>query len=113
MVKDGWPRKKTRKPVTSVKPALDYDRGARVHNHLITLDSRVPGNDENGRSLTFYEFIKYNTKPLPFKQFSGQFLALKINIHIAARVDLEGLICFLQDQQFYLDIFFTCVILIS
>ena len=26
---------------------------------LISLDSRVRGNDENGPFLTFYEFVKY------------------------------------------------------
>jgi len=30
---------------------------------LISLDSRIRGNDENGSSLTFYEFVKLS---LPF-----------------------------------------------
>ena len=36
------------------------DRGAGVHKHLIFLDSRFHGNDNNGCFLTFYETINFN-----------------------------------------------------
>ena len=38
------------------KPVIPSKAG--VHKHLIILDSRVRGNDENEWFLTFYEFIK-------------------------------------------------------
>ena len=30
-----------------------------IQKWLISLDSRVRGNDENGSFLTFYEFVKF------------------------------------------------------
>ena len=42
---------KVSRAVTPAKPGVQSRGG------MISLDSRVRGNDENGRFLTFYEFV--------------------------------------------------------
>ena len=45
--------KKVSKAVTPANTGVPFCRGG-----MISLDSRVRGNDENGSFLSFYEFVK-------------------------------------------------------